>query len=455
MNPQPQNDHPSVGGAKSMMPYEALDLALNFENQDQHNWWKRAAPVLGQLMLHSNYNVNKQYQYLAFFAQHIIPLLGPVPDISGSNQRGLLPLEISQNFQESGNTVRLLFEPKSYSGYVSTKDPFGELLTHETLSKLGQVGGVELDLQLYYQLASLLNLSKKEEREIIESSYDSLAPTFKVQSLIGLQLPRNGNITLKVDWFLSAKSMITKTPISEITFEAIRKLDQGSDLFIPALRPIEEYFKTIQMHPASPSSPQTTEFCVLACHLANKSQTRLKLYFSECLWKFSRLSDLYTLGGRLNDCPGITQGLEILHELWSVLQISEGYHYPSLLNSQIRKGGENDIFSDASRVAPEAQFFDDQLLVFNFEIRPGDKWPQPKVYFPLSYLTDSRIMDAVVALFNKLGWKEEANRYKENFKSYYPMCDFDKTSGLQHFLSFSYNPKTGPYTSVYYWKIGG
>ncbi|KAL4734139.1 Verruculogen prenyltransferase [Aspergillus similis] len=457
MNQQPQNSDLSTGSAMNATPFEVLDLTLHFDDQGQHQWWKRAGPVLGQQLLLANYDLNKQFQYLSFFAHQIIPLLGPAPaSWESEHQPEYHPLEISHNFQRSGSTIRLAFQPKSYSSFVRAQDPFGQLSTEETLARLGQVTGVELDLQPYYQLASLLNLTKKEEKDMFQPTcYNSLSPCFKTQSLIGVQFPRTGSITLKGYWFLSAKSMVTITPVSELSFQAIRKIDDGKDLLVPALRPIEEYFAEIKMQPAHPATPQITEFGAVACDHVDMSRTRFKLYFYECLCKYDRVVDIYTLGGRLKNAPGIVEGLELLREIWSILQIPEGYHHASLRNSLLRKSENSENCGEAGKaVSGGREIFDDQQLIFNFEIRPGEQWPQPKVYFPLSYLTDSKAADAVVALFNKLGWKEEARRYKDNLKTFYPRSDLEKTSGLQHLLSFSYNAKTGPYTTVYYWQIG-
>ncbi|GFF82405.1 dimethylallyl tryptophan synthase, putative [Aspergillus udagawae] len=416
MTTHPQNHDLPMGSAMKAAPFEALDLVFHFEDQAQRQWWKQAGPVLGQHLLLANYDINKQYQYLCFFGHHIIPILGPGPG-SGYDYH---PLEISQNFQRSGSTIRLGFQPRAYSSCVSPQDPFGELSTEEAMARLGQVTGVELDLQPYHLLASQLNLTKKEEKEMLQPTcYNSLSPSFKTQGLLAVELPRTGNITLKGYWFLSAKSMVTKTPISELSFQAFRNIDAGKDLLIPALRPIEEYFAEMKMKPANPATPQTTEFATVACDHVDMSRTRFKLYLYECLWKYDRLADIYTLGGRLKNAPGIAEGLELLREIWSILQIPEGYHFASLQNSLLRKSTNAESCGEASKSASEErEFFDDQALIFNFEIRPGERWPQPKVYFPLAYLTDSKAADAVVALFEKLGWKEEARRYKDNLKTY-------------------------------------
>lgn len=421
MNLQLENHDLSTKSAMNATPFEALDLALHFDDQAQHQWWKQAGPVLGQQLLLANYDINKQYQYLCFFAHHITPLLGPAPgNLESEHQEGYHPLEISQNFQSSGSIIRVGFKPRGYSSRVSPQDPFGELSTEEAMARLGQVPGVELDLQPYHLLASHLNLTKKEEKEMLQPTcYNSLSPYFKTQGNLAVQLPRTGSITLKGYWFLSAKSMVTNTPISELSFQAIRKIDDGKDLLVPALRPIEEYFAETQMQPAHPTTPQITEFGAVACDHVDMSRTRFKVYLFECLWKYDRVADIYTLGGRLKNAPGIAEGLELVREILSILQIPEGYHYPSLQNSLVRKSTNAETCNEA-RKAPfgEREFFDDQPLIFNFEIRPGELWPQPKIYFPLGYLTDSKAADAVVALFEKLGWKEEARRYRDNLKTY-------------------------------------
>ncbi|KAF9892727.1 hypothetical protein FE257_001129 [Aspergillus nanangensis] len=397
-------------------PFEVLSLSLRFENQEQQDWWQLTAPVLGQLMLHANYEVHQQYQYLVLFAHEIIPLLGPFPkNCRSTAQRALDPLEFCRNFQQAGNNIRLMFLPQSYHHHLNRQDPFGRSLTRAVLAKLGQVSGIELDLQVYYQLASLLTLTKTEEEKILQSTgWDNLSHPFNVQNAVGMLLAKTGKVMLKIDWFLPVKSMATGTPAVKLAFDAFRKLDQGDHLILPALRPMEDYFRTIEMQPSSPSSPQTMECVAMSCHLGGKASSRLKVYFKDSLLKFDRVADVWTLGGRLNHCPGIMEGLEILRSLWTILEIQEGYHYPAAQKSDMMSRNPG----SGSTSSTDPQFFDGQGLGYNFEIRPGHPWPQPKIYFAPPCLTDSKTVDAMVMFFKTLGWEEEASRYKMNLQTY-------------------------------------
>ncbi|RAH64220.1 aromatic prenyltransferase, partial [Aspergillus aculeatinus CBS 121060] len=421
-------------------PYISLSQSLLFHTQDEHDWWHRAAPVLARMLHNADYEIHKQYQYLAFFAQHVVPALGPSPANPRPNlYRGVFNLEFSQNFQESGCIIRLAFLPLNYLAGVPGKDPFNRLSTPEVLARYAQVDGIDLDLQLYQQLVSDLTLNKKEEDHLL-STKSPLPPVFRTQSGIALDLRKEGKMTVKLYTFVVGKSMATATPASTLALDAVRKVDQGAaSRFDAGMQPIQAFLDEEQgtpdaMIPASPTSFHPRGMIQFGCDLVDLARTRFKFYIHDYIVNTDRLAELWTLGGRLRerDCPGIEKGLKILHELWSILQVREGYHLP---------------FACAPKAGERGSV---QFLIVNYEIHPGDPWPVPKVYFPLFGMTEDAVIDAVVAFFERLGWAQQARVYRENMVACFPTRDLEKTTDIQVWLSFSYSPKKGPYTTVYY-----
>ncbi|RAL08527.1 putative dimethylallyl tryptophan synthase [Aspergillus homomorphus CBS 101889] len=423
-------------------PYTSLSHALLFQNQDEHDWWHRAGPVLGQMLLNADYDVHKQYQYLAFFAHHVVPALGPAPDNPRPNlYRGVFNLEFSQNFQQAGCIIRLAFLPVSYLAGVPGRDSFNRLLAPEVLARFAQLDGIELDLQVYQQLVSELALTRQEEDRL--ASEGPLPPIFKTQNGIALDLRKDGKMTVKLYTFLLGKSLATATPVSTLAFNAIRRLDQGAKRFEAGLQPIQAFLDSKQgtldeMLPAFPTAFHPRGMIQIGCDLVDISRTRFKIYLHDYIVDSNRLAELWTLDGRLKEahCPGLDKGLEILRELWSILQVREGYHLPF-----------------ACEPSKPQFYYDQQFLIVNYEIHPGDPWPRPKAYFPLFGMSENAVVDAVVAFFEGLGWTQHAGMYREHVISCFPKCDLENTTDVQFWLSFSYSPKTGPYTTVYYRRI--
>ncbi|GAQ03194.1 hypothetical protein ALT_0515 [Aspergillus lentulus] len=82
--------------------------------------WDLKGPAIAvedNLLIQCGYDVHKQYQYLAFFHRHVLPVLGPfirssleANYSSGFSAEGY-PMELSLNYQASKATVQLGCEP--------------------------------------------------------------------------------------------------------------------------------------------------------------------------------------------------------------------------------------------------------------------------------------------------------------------------------------------------------
>ncbi|KAL3472345.1 putative dimethylallyl tryptophan synthase [Aspergillus californicus] len=453
-----------LAGHRNPIDQKIPRSSLVFEDQDQYDWWHRGGPVLAKLMRHADYNVHKQYEYLVLFAYLVVPFLGPSPE---NGRRNLYPplvdLEFSQNFQQNGCITRIAFQPAKSITSLSERDPLKRLATYEVLVRLFQMDGVELDLTLYHHCMSSLSLTSTEERYLLQqNSREPLPPVFRTQSCIALNLQKNGNARVKFYSFLLGKALVSQAAASDLAFGSIRTLHHGNALFGSALRHVEDYLRgqytggITGVAPASPSSFHPTGVVQMACDLVPVERSRFKVYLQECLVKFERVVDIWTLGGRLPLTPESNSALEILRTVWSLLKIREGYHFPAEMAA--RSGADTRRGSNGQAGSPshlDQTFFDGQFLMFNYEFQPGDPCPRPQIYFPLSAMSYTAVTDAVVALFVKLGWTEHANAYRGNVAEYYPSAGLDETSGLQYWLSFSFSAITGPYTSIYYRRIGG
>ncbi|KAL4896669.1 aromatic prenyltransferase [Aspergillus ambiguus] len=430
------------GSTLHQTPYEVLSKSLFFPDEVQYEWWHGAAPIMGKLLHDTNYDLHRQYQYLTLLAHHVIPSMGLSPRDSRAHcypsMLGTATLfELSQNFQQAGCTIRVLFEPTSYPNSNHSH----ALMTPETLRKLQLVGDSRLDLQLHYQFAGQLALSKKEKERLRLLSDRRFAELLGTVSYIGLDLGKEGDVTIKSYHPLLPNFVATGKAGSDLAFRAVRTIDESSGRGA-ALSHIEGYMQDrTQGHP-SDTDPRVF---LMGCDLVDASQARVKLYIFDPLVTWDNVADIWTLGGRLNAVPDVVSGLEILRELWAALKLPEGYHFPEDAHSS---KGREDLRDPLKPV-----FFDGQSMMMNFELRPGDPYPKPQVYLNLCTIRDSMVVGAVTAFFEKLGWMEEARSYKEKVTSYYPSCNLEETSDRLGTISFSYSSKNGPYTTVYYRHI--
>jgi DMATS type aromatic prenyltransferase len=383
---QKDNDEPT---SKSLPAYDSLSRYMTFPSLGQHDWWRKTGPTLGKMLRDAKYDICQQFQYLYLFGTHIIPMLGPFPSVRPGLYRsvlgGLGSLEFSQNFTQSQRTVRVAFEPTSHAASTG-EDPCNRRMVNEALSRLKCLSP-QTDLQLYYQLMSELTLADEEER-ILSNRNELETQPGKTQSILALDL-KGGDIAVKLYLYPGLKSAATGTPISQIVFDSVRKVDHKG-VFSDSLALIEDFLRTV---------PPTISLHFLSCDLVALRNTRFKIYIAEFQVDFERITDIWTLGGKLQDQETLT-GLGMLRELWEALKIPEGKR--SRVERPTMPGDPPDLLP----------------LLFNFEIQPHKHPPQLKIYFPLTGVNDLTIATSLTQLFSRWGWSEHAHSYSRDLASY-------------------------------------
>ncbi|RLL97002.1 hypothetical protein CFD26_106107 [Aspergillus turcosus] len=400
------------------VPYEILSGATFFETIDQHQYWHRVAPMLGKMLIQGQYSIHQQYYFMSIFANIIVPMLGPYPSDGRTVYKCALgsigSVELSQNFQRSGSTARIAFEPTSYFATTGS-DPCNRFAMDTALSRL-KLLGVDIDLSLHHVFVNELQLTDAEERLVTKESL--LREKFKTQNLLALDLTKNG-ILAKEYFYPALKSAATGKPIRQLCFDALRKWDEKRQ-FEMASQAIDSYLKESE-----------TDAYFLSFDLVDPLSTRFKIYVLELNVTFAQAQNHWTLGGRLHD-EDTTRGLQMLRELWEGFGILEGLRAPP--ERPTRPG-------DPPTSMP---FF------INFEMRPGSALPKPKLYIPLTGIEETKVASTLTDFFARHDMPDHATNYFENLKSYYPNEDMNVATHHQAWLSFSYSKKGGPYLSMYY-----
>ncbi|RHZ48762.1 hypothetical protein CDV55_101306 [Aspergillus turcosus] len=385
LNPKDNEESTS----KSSAAYDSLSKYITFPTLGQCDWWRKAGPTLGKLLRDAKYDLCQQFQYLYLFGMHIIPMLGPFPTDRPGLYRsvlgGLGSLEFSQNFTQSQRTVRIAFEPTSHAASTG-EDPCNRRMVNEALSRLKSLSP-QMDLQLYYQLITELTLTDEEER-ILSNRNELETQPGKTQSILALDL-KGGDIAVKLYLYPGLKSAATGAPILQIVFNSVRKVDHKG-AFSDSLALIEDFLRT---------APPSISVHFLSCDLVALRNMRFKIYIAEFQVDFKRITDIWTLGGKLQDQETLT-GLRMLRELWEALKIPEGKR------SQVERPT---MPGDPPHLLP---------LLFNFEIQPHKPLPQLKVYFPLTGINDMTIATSLTQLFSRWEWSEPAQCYSRDLASY-------------------------------------
>ncbi|KAB8204887.1 aromatic prenyltransferase [Aspergillus parasiticus] len=417
------SDRPQTSGDNDeLQPYDVLSKYLRFLDFDQHQWWQNTAPMLGKLLSQCKNSVHQQYQYLCLYALHIIPFLGPWPDIQRSKLyksvlSGLGPLEFSQNFTKTGKTVRMGFEPTTFIASTS-HDVCNRYALGEALNRFKQLD-IKLDLQLYHQLVNEVSLTDQEE-DILRGRGMLEEEPAKSQTLLALDFD-NDDVTVKLYLYPQLKSLATDIPRAQLMFNAVRSMDK-TGAFSESLDMIEEYFDSVRA---------TTAPYWISCDLVEPHKTRFKIYIALFQVNIENAVSMWTLGNRITDRETLT-GLAMVRDLWNSFDTCDG------LREQKNRPGNP---GDPANIIP---------MLFNLEILPGRTYPQPKIYFPTTGMNDLDVAKVMVEFFERHGLHEHAQSYIDNLASYVPHLDLNDCTDLQAWISFSYSDATGPYITVYY-----
>jgi tryptophan 7-dimethylallyltransferase len=197
----------------------------------------------------------------------------------------------------------------------------------------------------------------------------------------------DGKAALKAYFFPILKSLETGISEGRLICDSILKLDIKEYPVAPALALVEAYV----------ASRENLRVETLSFDCNEPRDSRIKVYLRTPYTSFRHVSDIYTLGGRLKDTTTVA-GVEILRELW-----------PLLLDVPADYANDDPLPPNDHRTAG---------FGFNFEIRPGKTYPEPKVYIPVKHYgkTDMAVAEGLATYFRRQGWNDLANSYPKDLR---------------------------------------
>ncbi|KAF9887422.1 hypothetical protein FE257_010277 [Aspergillus nanangensis] len=430
------------------VPYKVLTQGLVFQNSNELQWWHSTAPILSKLLLSSQYDIHQQYQFLIFFREHIIPVLGPVPrraegtDMLQHQWNGVhltgLNLEFSYNLTHA--MVRLAVEPVGALAGTD-EDPFNTAAIWDFLQRLSTAPLTEkFDTRRFRQFAEALIASEEElgaamaeEAEGPQRFLERVGPR-RTQTLIAMDLNKSGKILGKGYLYPQIKSLITGVPIKRLFFDAIRASDPEGVL-ATQLANLEEYLDT-RRPDASREAEEIAKgglsLCLLGCDLVPPATSRVKLYGIDEQVDWENIEGIWTFNGRRTD-PESLKGLELCRKLWDIMPLHEGF-CPLGMDVFVGIGAE----TSAIRCP----------MMVHYNLAPGIEFPEPQVYLPTFGVRDVEVLDALTVFFESQGWTDMAKFYKANFVAAYPNEDLSTTRHICAWVSFAYKNESA-YMSIY------
>ncbi|KAE8138183.1 aromatic prenyltransferase [Aspergillus pseudotamarii] len=350
-------------------PHQALARGIGFKNNHERLWWATLGPLLEKLLALCDYPVSLQYQHLSFIYYHILPYLGPYPSIENgfawktAYSPDTTPAEVSLNFDGSKKAVRMDHVPISqWSG--TPKDPFCQNVALELTNSLASMlPDFSMDWFDYFV----------QQMYIPDSATDIVLarepPNFRrmaIQSVNGCDLLDSG-VRVKPVFNALWKSLETGIPHDQLLFDSIRNNGDLFGAYHPALQVIGDYCQSDRAREFQ------TKGCFLSFDTTNSKDARLKVYLHGPQTAYIKMRDAFTLGGRLNN-PNIQTGVKELRKLWyAVLNLPPDF--PETEDLPVT----DDLY---------------QGWLVNYELRPNNHVPEPKVYIPVAI--NNKDQDSIV-----------------------------------------------------------
>ncbi|KAL5365581.1 tryptophan dimethylallyltransferase-domain-containing protein [Aspergillus floccosus] len=424
-------DGPSIA---RLSPYDVLTSALPLPAPTSSTgfWWRETGPLMSKLLAKANYPLYTHYKYLLLYHTHILPLLGPRPpgnptQVSPSNAlwRSFLtddfsPLEPSWNVNgrsASQSTIRLGIEPVGFEAGAAT-DPFNQAAVTEFMHSY-DASEVGATLTLFEHFRQDLFVGPDSYALLREKIPEGEHTT---QSFLAFDLDA-GRVTTKAYFFPILMSLKTGKSTMRVISDSILRLAMKNEVWgvqtIAALSVLEAWMAS---HDGAAKGEMISVDCV------NEADSRIKIYVRIPQTSLRVVKEAYCLGGRLTD-ENTAKGLELLDELWRTIfgVIDEDAELP---RNDHRTAG----------------------TIFNFELRPGKWFPEPKVYLPVRHYCESdvQIANRLQVFFGKLGWQDLERDYCKDLGDLFPHHPLSSTTGTHTYLSFSYKKKKGVYMTMYY-----
>nr|L0E168.1 RecName: Full=Prenyltransferase phqI; AltName: Full=Paraherquamide biosynthesis cluster protein I [Penicillium fellutanum]AGA37276.1 prenyltransferase [Penicillium fellutanum] len=430
------------GDSTSPIPtiFDVLSRDHVFVDSHQKVWWERTGQLLDKILASAGYNPARRLEALTFYIQVLIPFLGPHPhQFRSAITRSGLPLEFSVNYQQRGDidpVVRIGFEPVAAASGTEI-DPYNQIPVVDLLNQLEVLNIPAFDPSLFRYFLDAHTVNGHEKGLLKEKKIEGSELTS--QSAFGFDLKEKA-ISVKGYTFPAIKCTLNEKGFGNFISESIQPLAAQMGP-IPSFDMVHSYLEGTNGY---------SQFAFWSFDCVDPAQSRLKLYSSHNSVVWSKVEEIWTLGGRAKS-PVVQEGLVYLKELWELTKLSEGHR---------EFNGGFDDGKDATATP----------MVWNYEMKIGEAFPLTKFYFPIHGESDQNVIGGLAQFLSRIGLSKYGDNYEATVRHYLydfstspvpckndsianfdsPERDLSKTARLTSWISFAYTEKTGVYLSVYY-----
>jgi DMATS type aromatic prenyltransferase len=394
-------------GAEALPILDEVNQEIRSDSEDRAFWWAAISGTLATLLQANQYSNKAQRHYLRWFYKWVPPALGPRP-ISGKPYDGSWvthdqsPFEFSINWKEKSRKqlIRFTFEPTTKQAGTAS-DPINQLGTKEFMNTISKdVPG--LDLTRFHQFLEATNVPSDSVDDAI-AKHPLNFP--RGRAAVAFDLEHSSDLMVKSYFLPHWRAFQSGIPAKTIISDAIRASNGPDGLsYDGPLDAIMSYLSTFEGQEDAPLALLLANDCV-----ADTPGMRLKVYILSEADSFTKLNEMYSLGGRLKGAH-IAASLESIRKFW--------YHLFDL-------GGSGPTANDKVCV-------NKMKCVFVYEMR-STHGSEPdldvKLHIPMWQLgkSDRQLSEMMASWFESHGHPDLAARYKS---------DLNKALYVSRFSSF-------------------
>ena len=350
--------------------WNSVDARVHLPEENTFLWWCSLGKDLAILLSHAGYSRFAQIDSLSFFAENIVPRLGPFSTTSSSEgwksfmTDDGIPVELSWDWGWPGDTPKIRYSVEPIGPKAgSVEDPLNEYAGAELVARL-QNSHQGIDMKLLEHFWQRLVSFDPYPNDCVSS------PGHASRFFVAFDL-HGQCVTTKAYILPVFKALSLRCSTLDLIFKSIAELPENLPNFRTGFQTLEECARTHLLG-------KQLEFEILSFDCVEPAESRLKVYVRCRETTFDSVKDVVTLGGQL-DSDDLKQSLISLRSLWDeFFAINSKDTSDSLPQNDHRTAG----------------------VLYNFEIRPNKEVTVPKVYLPVRhYCKSDEIVIAVMQRF--------------------------------------------------------
>lgn len=365
-------------------------------------------PSLAVMLQEAGYDLHSQYESLLFHYRYVIARLGVRPTADGlpSNWKSFMtddfsPVEFSWSWDNAERPMIRYSIEAIGSAAGTAVDPFNQEMTKELVHQLS-LAVPAVDWKWYDQLSRAFGIFDESINED-----DSLkSKTGSTSVFLAFEM-RSEGVLVKA-YFFPLKCLKTNISRLDIFSDGIKSMESQQTKF-PAYDQLVEFIA---------NNPEGSRLTMLAAAIdcVHPSKSRLKIYVRSPSTSFRSVRTVMTLGGKLNNRRS-ESALEELLELWRLtLRFEDQFSLDDELPSTTHETSG---------------------ILYNFDVKPGNEIPEPKVYIPVKHygLNDMAVAEGVATFLKKRGRDSFNDNYQRMLKAVCSHRSLDSQCGLQTYIA--------------------